>query len=356
MVPSWNRILCAAALLTLAAACTQPSRPVAPGAAAVPVAAPASSAPAVRYAPDVLPGKGLLQHDFLMTGEYDTRKPTQDIFLVRGGKVVWSYGIPINDENKVLQELGDATLLSNGNVVFCLKTGASEVTPDKKIIWHYQAEKGAEVHSVQPIGLDKVLMVQNGNPAKMMLVNITTGQTEKQMDIPTPRPNSAHMQFRRFRQTPVGTYLAAHSDVGRVVEYDAAMKEIWSVAAPGCWSACRLKNGNTLIGCSTHGAREVNSKGETVWEFTQKDCPDIKLFIIQEVSRLANGNTLMCNWCPNDVKNKADWPKTVQVLEVTPEKKIVWALRSWTDPDLGTASSMQLLDEPGLPEKLEYQR
>jgi hypothetical protein len=40
----------------------------------------------------------------------------------------------------------------------------------------------------------------------------------------------------------------------------------------------------------------------------------------------------------------------VQVLEVSPEKKVIWALKAWTDPDLGPASSIQLLDEPGTPE------
>jgi hypothetical protein len=45
------------------------------------------------------------------------------------------------------------------------------------------------------------------------------------------------------------------------------------------------------------------------------------------------------------------------VLEVTPDKKVVWALRSWTgDADLGPASSIQLLDEPGIPENGEQQR
>jgi hypothetical protein len=39
--------------------------------------------------------------------------------------------IPIKDADGTLQELGDATMLSNGNIVFCRKTGASEVTPDK---------------------------------------------------------------------------------------------------------------------------------------------------------------------------------------------------------------------------------
>lgn len=45
------------------------------------------------------------------------------------------------------------------------------------------------------------------------------------------------------------------------------------------------------------------------------------------------------------------------MLEGTPEKRVVWALRSWTDPaDLGPASSIQLLDEPGVAEQRELQR
>jgi hypothetical protein len=36
----------------------------------------------------------------------------------------------------------------------------------------------------------------------------------------------------------------------------------------------------------------------------------------------------------------------VQVLEVTPDKQVVWALSSWKDPDLGPATHIQLLDEP----------
>jgi hypothetical protein len=56
---------------------------------------------------------------------------------------------------------------------------------------------------------------------------------------------------------------------------------------------------------------------------------------------------VITNWCAGD-KNMQEWPNTVQVLEVSPDKKVVWALRSWSDPgDLGPASSIQLLDEPG---------
>jgi hypothetical protein len=78
------------------------------------------------------------------------------------------------------------------------------------------------------------------------------------------------------------------------------------------------------------------------------------LYCVQQVSRLANGNTLICNWF-NGVA-KADWPKVVQIIEVSPDKKVVWALRQWSNPNLGPASAIQLLDEPGIAENGDLQR
>ena len=319
-----------------------------------------------RYSPEELPGKGLSQHPFFYTGQYDFRNPTQKMVIVRDGKVVWSYEMPTNasDPAKTLQEFSDATLLSNGNVVFARKTGASVINSDKKILWNYDAPKGFEVHVAQPIGLDRVMIVQNGIPAKLMVINIITGKTEKEFELKTNGdPKTVHTQFRRAQMTPAGTFLVAHHDQDKVVEYDANGKEIWSVAAAIPWDAVRLKNGNTLIASHNSFAREVNPKGETVWEFTQKDVPNIPLFCFQEANRLANGNTVISNWCPNGIvdakgaKAPSKWPTYVQVLEVTPDKKVVWALRSWTPPaDLGPATVIQLLDEPGIPEKQEQQR
>jgi hypothetical protein len=95
---------------------------------------------------------------------------------------------------------------------------------------------------------------------------------------------------------------------------------------------------------------EVNRQGQVVWDFSATNAPDYQCFIFQGASRLANGNTVICNWCPADLKDPKLWPGTVQLLEVTPEKKVVWALSQWDNPDLGPASSIQLLDEPGVPE------
>lgn len=113
-------------------------------------------------------------------------------------------------------------------------------------------------------------------------------------------------------------------------------------------SVVRLPNGNTLLGGNQHCyVREVNKAGEIVWALTQKDVPEIKLYNIQELSRLANGNTVIANWCAGVLKKEDDQKGSVQFCEVRPDKKVVWVLSSWDEPNLGTASAMQILDGKG---------
>jgi len=299
------------------------------------------------YGPAVLPGMGLAQHSFLFTGEWDHRKQEQTLYLIRGGNLVWTYSIPTKLDGGVTQELGDAAMRANGNIVFSSKTGAAEITPEKKIIWEMRAPAGAEIHSIQAVEPDCVLVMQNGNPAKLMLINTHERQTKKELQLPVPRPDKPHLQFRRVRLTPDGTFLAAHLDDGKVVEYDGDGKAIWTYRVDVPWSAERLGDGNTLITTYPAAVLEVNKQGEVVWQFSQKDAPLYRFFHFQEARRLANGNTVIANWCPNSVKDPNRWPGSVQLLEVTPDKKIVWALSQWENPDLGPASSIQLLDEPG---------
>ncbi len=45
----------------------------------------------------------------------------------------------------------------------------------------------------------------------------------------------------------------------------------------------------------------------------------------------------------------AAWqPKGPQLVEITPDKKIVWVLQDWQT--LGGATDVQALDDPGIPE------
>lgn len=294
-------------------------------------------------------------HSFLYAGEWDTRKPLQSIFLIRDDKIAWSHTIPLHPEPQKNQEFDDITMLPNGNIVFSRMSGAGMIAPDKTLVWNYDAPPGTEVHSAQPLDHDRVLIMRNGNPAYAMIIRTATGEVEKQIEIPTS-VKGTHGQFRHIRMTQAGTLLVPHLGEKKVVEYDLDGHVLWSVAAASPWHAVRLKNGNTLIaGDWSAYVREVNPKGETVWEITQQDVPSIKLFNTQTANRLANGNTLICNWCGGQ-KNEAEWPNTVQIFEVNPEKKVVWTLSSWKDPDLGTSTSIQLLTDAGLPDSNDTQR
>jgi hypothetical protein len=295
-------------------------------------------------APAVLPGRGLSQHDFFYAGEAKTR----DMYIVRAGRIAWSY-----HDSGGKGEISDAVLLANGNVLFAHQFGVTLITPEKKTLWNYDAPPHCETHTAQPIGTNHVIFIQNGPEPRILVANLATGKMERDLPLPVGNAKSTHGQFRHARLTDAGTYLVAHMDLRKVAEYDETGQQVWSADAPGgAWSAVRLPNGHTLV-CGKV-VREIDVKGETVWEFTAADVPDYKFDSMQIATRLPNGDTLINNWV-NQWSGKID-PATapVQALEVTPGKKVVWALRSWNDPDLGPSTTIQLLDEPGAPGKAHF--
>ena len=281
-----------------------------------------------------LPGKGAAQHPMLYIGE-----GCNTMFLVRDGKVVWTYSTGKG------WEYDDAWLLSNGNILFSRMAYAEEVTPEKKVVWRLDSPTGTEIHTVQPIGLDKVMLVENGLPPRIMVINIRTGIVETAHDLPAPSLTdraTVHGQFRRMRVTASGTYLAPFLTMNRVVEYDRDFREVWSYAIRSPWAAVRLHNGNTLITDERDElTREVNPKGETVWEIKLSELPAaIPFHGSQTCVRLANGNTVLCS--------RGDGGKGCQLVEITPDKKVVSAMYNWRD--FGPATAVQVLDDPGIPE------
>ena len=298
---------------------------------------------------------GLDHRSFLYAGEWDTRHPeAQKIFLVLRGKLVWDYSIPLHPTPTTNQEFDDITMLPNRNIVFARMSGAGIVTPDKKLIWEYVCVPGTETHSCSPIGKDSVLMVLNANPAKVLIINTKTNQILKEIIIPTSATNT-HGQFRHVRLSPNRTILVGLMKEGKVNEYDLNGNLLWSVDAKSPWSAIKLLNGNVLISGDASGyTREVDFSGKTVWQLTQADVP-FKLYNSQTANRLKNGNTIICNWIGGN-RNQVDWPGSVQVFEITKEKKLVWILSSWDNPDLGTSTVIQMLTDNGLPDPNDIQR
>ena len=293
--------------------------------------------------PAVLPGNGLAKHDFFYAGEAKTR----DMYLVQHGQVVWAYNDATNRG-----EISDAVRLANGNILFAHQFGVTLITPEKQVLWNYDAPPQCEIHTAQPIGTNRVIFIQNGPEPKLFVANLASGRMEKEISLPVKNTNSTHGQFHHARLTAAGTYLVAHMDLGKVVEYDETGAAVWSVNAPGVWSAVRLPNGNTLTCGKT--VRELNSHSETVWEFTAADVPDYKFNSMQIATRLPNGDTLINNWVNQWNGNIDADTAPVQALEISPDKKVVWALRSWTNPNLGPATTIQLLDEPAAPENAHF--
>jgi hypothetical protein len=270
-------------------------------------------------------------------------------FIVRKGKVVWEYDDPAGRG-----EISDAVLLSNGNLLIAHQYAVKLISPEKKVLWNLDAPKGTEIHTAMPIGNDHVLYVQNGDPALVKVVNIKTGETKKEFPVSAGNPKSVHGQFRHGCITERGTLLLAHMDAKKVVEYDANGKEVRSFPAPNPWGVTPLKNGNFLV-VDRPSIREVTPTGETVATITPNtDAPEYKMNSLQMAWRLPNGNTLVNNWF-NEWSGKLDRTNPpVQAVEFTPDRKIVWVLRSWENPDLGPATTIQILDEPSAPEKVTF--
>jgi outer membrane protein assembly factor BamB len=285
-----------------------------------------------------LPGNGLAQHPMLYVGENCNK-----MFLVKDGQVIWTFSTGAGPE------FDDVWMLSNGNILFSRMAYLAEITPDKKVVWRYDCHvpkdpMHTEIHTCQPLGLDKVMFVENGLPPRLKVINIQTGAVEVDHELPFEESRGVHGQFRRTRVTAQGTYLVPFLGMDYVVEYDKNFQEIWKYNIPKPWAAIRLENGHTLITDEKDSlTREVNAKGETIWEFNcQTDLPPEYKFTSapQTCTRLANGNTIFTSR-----GNKGTGP---QLIEVTPDKKVVWVLQNWKD--LADATAVQILDDPGIPE------
>ena len=158
-----------------------------------------------------LPGEGIAQHPMLYIGEGYNK-----MLLVDKGNIIWTYSTGSGNE------YDDVWMLSNGNILFTRMQYIAEITPDKKVVWHYDAPKGTEIHACQPIDKDKFLFQINGIPPKLMVINTRSSRIEVEQVMPFPSPSMrrVHGQFRRVRFTAQGTYLVPFLSMDKVVEYD----------------------------------------------------------------------------------------------------------------------------------------
>ena len=284
---------------------------------------------------------GEVKHRFITTGNQQNK-----IFIVNeSGNIEW--------EAEIQGWSYEVTMLPNGNILFPYQWGCALMNKDKMILWDFSCPKDKgqeqEIHSVQPYGKNSFVILQsggnNGTPPRIIFLN-GKGKLTSELAL-TSSVQKPHTQLRSIRVTPKGTLLACYLRDHVCREYDKKGKLLWEYETPfECYSAVRLKNGNTLIGCGDgHVVLEVNKQKEIVWQISENEIPGNPLRFVADVCRLPNGNTLIVNW-------GGHYREGTQPLafEVTPNKKLVWSIAPNAEKQIGKSLSIQPL-EIGLKKK-----
>ena len=284
--------------------------------------------------------ESLSRHDFFYAGQSKRLR----MFVVKEGKVAWEYdNATLPDSERLRGEISDAVLMTDGHILMAHQYGVTEVDASGKAVWHYDAPQGTEIHTAQPIGRTHVVFIQNGRPAKGVVMEIPSKRIVREFVLPTSEKGSVHGQFRNARLTSRGTLLVANMALGCICEYNSDGKEIdrWDGFLP--WSVQELPKGNLLITGRKGQIQEITRMGETVWEM---NTTSFGVTQPQKTVRMKNGHHLINNWYNEWNKTPMDSAHApVQAIEIDKDGKVVWQLRAWKDPDLGPSTTIQLLDE-----------
>lgn len=277
-------------------------------------------------------GNILDRYDFIYAGE----SPVNRVFTIRGGKVASELRL-----DSIRGEISDAILLTDGHMLLAHQRGVTEIDPDGTPAWSYAAPEGTEIHTVQPVGTDKIVFVQCGIPAKAVVMRVPSFEIISEWELPYNARGSVHGQFRNARLTPQGTLLIANMGMGFVSEYSADGTELhrWPFASP--WSVSQLDNGAIQIVGSNGRIREINRAGDILAEF---DTRPMGARSTQKAVNLPDGNIIVNNW-HNEWRNGVD-TTSPQAVEIDRQGNVVAKLCSWTDPALGASTTIQLLSDP----------
>jgi len=221
----------------------------------------------------------------------------------------------------------------------------AEVDGEGTTVWSYQAPEGTEIHTAQPIGRTHVVFVQNGKPAKCIVMEIPQQRIVREFELPISEKGSVHGQFRNARLSSRGTLLIANMALGCIHEYTCEGREVdrWDGFLP--WSVQEMpKTGNLLITGRKGLIQEINRQGRTVW---QLNTTQYGVTQPQKTVRLKDGGHIINNWYNEWDKTPMDTANApVQAIEVDKEGRLVWQLRAWKNPDIGPSTTIQLLSEP----------
>lgn len=271
--------------------------------------------------------------------------------------------LPAAARDVLVQGKGKLALWSDGHIVWEMPWGAiHDVQRDKdglvyvqrdmhevcaidpkrkQVIWSYDSAKSngnegkrLEVHAFQPLGEGKMMIAESGI-GRIIEVD-KDGKLLKEIPLKREHPD-AHRDTRLARKLDNGHYLVCQEGDGTVREYDGEGKVVWEYEVPlfgkerkdghgpeafgNCtFCALRLKNGNTLLSTGNgHSVLEVTPQKEIVWKIEQNDLKGITLAWVTTLEILPNGNYVIGNCHAG--------PGQPNLIELEPKtKKVVWQL------------------------------
>ncbi len=221
----------------------------------------------------------------------------------------------------------DVHLLDNGNILFHDSwTVTQEITLDKKIVWSYDsatqngnAGKKIDVHAFARLDNGETVLVESG------VGRIIHVDQDGKLTKVVPLGEGGRKNTRLMRVLDNGNYLASAEQPGVVTEYNGKGDIVWEYEiGTRVYGAIRLDNGNTLIASGGgNSVIEVTPEKEIVWDIS-KTVPnsDIELGWMTTVQQLDNGNYVIGNCHAED-----DDP---QIFEITRDgKQVVWEFDEW---------------------------
>ncbi len=235
------------------------------------------------------------------------------------GKVLWSHQTAGPKKGHAGHH--DVQVLANGNILYHDSwTKITEMTLDKKIVWTYDSatmngNKGKRVH------VHAFFRLPNGNTviAESGVGRIIEVNNKGKIVHQFPLKKGGTQKTRLVRLTPQGTYLVCSEQPGVVTEYNRKGEIVWDyLIKRRVYGAIRLKNGNTLIASGGgNSVIEVTPDKKIVWEI-KKQVPNTQIHLkwMTCLKELKNGNFIVGN-CHAGADNP-------QIFEINRDKIIVW--------------------------------
>ena len=183
-------------------------------------------------------------------------------------------------------------------------------------VWNY-VSKAEQVLGCSRLANGNTLLAEQG-PAQAAVEVNPKGEVVHITPLHTNQEHF-HLQTRNIHQLANGNILAAHEGEGAVREgWTPSGKVVWEyTGVENAGDALRLPNGNTLICCGTQKrVIEVTPDKQIVWEFGAADAPELNITWVSSIQQLKNGHLLIGNFCLRGQEGKG-----AHAFEVTRDKK-----------------------------------